>query len=69
MHSVFNLSVQDVFDTLDMDGDGTISVDEFAYAKLTFLMCCGPENPIKLFYGPLVEEDEVTGQYSVQKHK
>ena len=58
------MSLQDIFHTLDADGNGTISVDEFAYAKLTFLMCCGPENPIKLFYGPLVDEKEISGQGS-----
>ena len=47
-----------MFNILDADGDGFISADEFAYAKLAFLLCCGPENPIKLFYGPLVEDDE-----------
>ena len=49
---------QDVFNILDADGDGFISKDEFAYAKLAFLLCCGPDDPIKLLYGPLVEDDD-----------
>ena len=48
--------LQTVFDVLDFNKDGYISADEFADAKLQYLMCCGPENPIKFFYGPPVED-------------
>ena len=61
-------TTQDVFNILDADGDGFISADEFAYAKLAFLMCCGPDNPIKLFYGPLVEDEEEEMNSEGNKH-
>ena len=66
--SIVIIYTQDVFNILDFDRDGFISKDEFACAKLGFLMCCGPENPIKLFYGPVVEDEDEHKNSEENKH-
>ena len=47
--------IQVVFDAMDSDKDGVVSLTEFQYASMNFLMCSGPESPFSYWFGYLVD--------------
>ena len=48
--------LQILFDTVDCDNDGIISMHEFVYGLIYHHMCSGPESPFSLWYGPVTED-------------
>ena len=48
--------LQVVFNSIDTNGDGEISFEEWAYAFMSFVFVSGPESSFSLFYGTLVED-------------
>ena len=48
---------QILFNTIDTDKDGSISLLEWTHALITFVFNSGPSCPFRLFYGPLVDEE------------
>ena len=48
--------LQVVFNAIDTNSDGKISWEEWCYAFMSFVFVSGPDSPVSLFYGPLVED-------------
>ena len=46
---------QNLFDILDVNGDGLISLEEFMFGFTNYYMCSGPESPLSLWFGPIIE--------------
>lgn len=44
-----------VFDTVDANKDGLISLDEYSYASISFFFHSGPDDPLSLLLGNLVD--------------
>ena len=47
-----------IFDAVDVNKDGLISLDEYSYCILSYFFHSGPDDPISLLYGNLVELPE-----------
>ena len=46
---------QTVFDALDANKDGQVSLEEYSYCTTSYFFHSGPDDPISLFLGKLVE--------------
>ena len=46
-----------IFNTLDANGDGHISVEEYGFAILSFHFISGPDSILSSLFGPVVTED------------
>ena len=44
-----------VFEAIDVDRDGVISLIEFQYAWMRFMMYSGPESLLSYYFGYLVD--------------
>ena len=49
---------QMVFEAIDVNKDGRISLAEYIYAGTSFCFHSGPDDPNSLFFGDLVEPEE-----------
>ena len=47
--------LQVLFDAADKNKDGQISLEEYSYALMSFYFYSGPDDPMSLFLGNLVE--------------
>ena len=47
-----------VFEAIDINKDGLVSLDEYIYAGTSFCFQSGPDDPNSLFFGDLVEQEE-----------
>ena len=56
-HIKLNFIHQMIFDTVDVDGDGHINIEEYGYAVLSFYFQSGPESVLSQLFGPLVPEE------------
>ena len=50
---------QTVFDALDVSKDGKLSLKEYSYCILSFFFHSGPDDPISLYYGDLVDDSSI----------
>ena len=48
---------QKVFESIDVNGDGGISMMEWGYAMLDCFFNCGPDNMNSFFFGNIVDDD------------
>ena len=52
MHLLFQV----VFDAIDSNGDGVISLMEWSHGFLEYLLNSGPDSPMSLWFGPILDE-------------
>lgn len=45
-----------MFDVVDMNHDGVISLEEWQYAALYFHYCSGPEDPLSELFGAIPDQ-------------
>jgi len=56
-----NIGIKDIsvarraFDSIDLDGDGKLSVEEFCPALLKYIISEDGNSPYTLLWGPLIE--------------
>ena len=53
----FPFKFQTLFDAIDTNKDGLISLEEWQYAIVNFHFCSGPDSPFSLLFGPIIDED------------
>ena len=54
-HSIYLFISQKIFDAMDINKDRQISLEEYSYAFMSFFFHSGPDDPISLFFGKLVD--------------
>ena len=55
LHIAELLTYQLIFDAVDVNKDGFLSLEEYSYAFMSFFFHSGPDDPISLFFGNLVD--------------